>query len=361
MTSSTVAVNVTPLFAGSCVGPSNASLSNTRVHVHNLERISHNGSSKKRRRLGSPGCLTESSKHQHESDIQWMLSQLSALELETAARASYLYLKETQDSKQTLEQQEECATALAARYLFSKKGNRDLALSKLKATLRFRQYMDLDGLRLAFHPQTNRRSSSSASSMSPSSTLSAKDYEMLEKCLSSGKNYVMCHDKKGRSTHIFVPRNTQHHDKEWTIKESLYTMERALATSKADDGSFNAVLDFRGFSTRKHTPPFKLGKEFVLTMRKHYAGSLHRIFILDAPMSFTWLYKAVQPFLGKKTRDKIVFCNGEFQKQKILSQHYTEDQAAQWMLPLSNKTGKNRDFDVQEYLYESPFEKAFDE
>ena len=140
-------------------------------------------------------------------------------------------------------------------------------------------------------------------------------------------------------------------------------MERAIACSKAPDQSVNAILDFRGFSPLRHAPPLSLGKDFVTTLRQHYAGQLHRIFIVDAPAGFSWLWKIFQPFVGQATQDKIVFVRGgDEEKQRILGEYYAPDQAAAWMLPASSaSSGKNRDFDVQEYLYKTPFDKAFDE
>ena len=370
MTSCSIAVNVTPLMAGSCAGP--LSPSPARIQVEELgaegeqQHHSSNGSLYKRRR--SVSCVQNSSdpdKQQYPHDIQWMLSQLTPAQVETAARSSYEYLLQTKDPTKGCNSGTavDYAAGMAARYLKSKKGKRDLALTKLQATLKFREDMDMDGLRLAFGSSCDNSSCSSLISISASSSSSSSssaDYHMLEKYLASGKNYVMSHDKEGRATHVFVPRKTQQHHPEWTLKESLYTMERAIACSQASDQSVNAILDFSGFSPLKHAPPMSLGKEFVLTLRQHYAGQLHKIFILDAPMGFSMLWKIFQPFLGQATKDKIVFCSGDKQKRRVLGEYYSPDQVAEWMMPVST-AGKNRDFDIQEYLYQTPFDKAFDE
>ena len=370
MTSCSVAVNVTPLMAGSCGRPFSPSTASIQVEdlgvgADQQHHISNGSPCKRRRSESSVRKSSRQEQKQYPQDIVWMLSQLTPPQVETAARSSFEYLLQTRDPTKSDNKGAayDYAAAMAARYLKSKKGKRDLALTKLQSTLKFREDMDMDGLRLAFGSSCNSSSCGSlmlSSASSSSSSSSSVGYHMLEEYLASGKNYVMSHDKEGRATHVFVPRKTQQHHPEWTLKESLYTMERAIACSQAPDQSVNAILDFSGFSPLKHAPPMSLGKEFVLTLRQHYAGQLHKIFILDAPMGFSMLWKIFQPFLGQATKDKIVFCSGVKQKRRVLGEYYSPDQVAEWMMPVST-AGKNRDFDVQEYLYQTPFDKAFDE
>jgi CRAL/TRIO domain len=271
-----------------------------------------------------------------EDQVDQVLSQLTPDELETAARSDYDYLQNPGEEPPHV-----AARPMALRYLKSKK-DPQLALEKMKKTIAFRQKIDIDGLRLALEEPFS-------------------DYsEPLEKFLASGKNFVQSYDKEGRATHVFVPRKTQQQHEEWTLKESLYTMERAMACSKAPDKTVNAILDFRGFHPTQHAPPLSLGKNFLLTLRHHYAGQVHRIFILDAPASFTWIWKVFRPFLGTSTRDKIVFVNGTRQKEQVLGEYYAPDQATKWMLP---RTGQmvERELDLHEYLWKTPFDRAFNE
>ena len=224
----------------------------------------------------------------------------------------------------------------------------------MKATLAFRKEIDIDSLRLAFSHQQYASDDTDSTTDTTTAT--------LEQYLSSGKNYVMCHDKQGRSTHFFVPRNTVEHDAEWTLKESLYTMERAIASSRAPDQSVNAILDFKGFSPLYHTPPLSIGKDLLMTLRNHYAGQVHRIFLVDAPASFAWFWKIFSPFVGTATRDKILFISGPKEKQQVFGEYYEPNEATEWMLPQSKElTGKNVDWNLVEYLYKTPFDKAFNE
>jgi len=267
-----------------------------------------------------------------EKSLEYMLSQLSEDDLEIAARTSYNYLKKPQESLRT-----KYAEQFALRYLRSKKGDQEKALEKLKATIQFRREKDIDGLRLTFDdPDSKYR-------------------EPLRKQLESKMLKVEGYDKEGRATYIFTPRNVQGHDAEWTIKEHIYTLERAIACSHAPDQTVNAVVDFNGFSPLRHAPPTDIGKEFMLTLRNHYAGSVNQIFLVDAPLTFNALWAIFKPFVGSKTRGKIHFVKSKHRK---LERWYDKEQAGSWMMPGGTK---NRELDVEEYLLRTRFNEAFDE
>lgn len=259
-----------------------------------------------------------------EKSLDFMLGQLSDDDLEIAARTSYNYLKKPQESLRT-----KYAEQFALRYLRSKKGDQEKALEKLKAIIQFRREKDIDGLRLIFDdPDSKYR-------------------EPLRKQLESKMLKVEGYDKEGRATYIFTPRNVRGHDAEWTLKEHIYTLERAIACSHAPDGTVNAVVDFRGFAPRRHAPPADIGREFMLTLRNHYAGSVHQI--------FNALWTVFKPFVGSKTRGKIHFVKS---KQRKLERWYEKEQAGSWMMPGGTK---NRELDVEEYLLRTRFNEAFDE
>ena len=300
---------------------------------------------------------------QNEQDIQYMLSCLSDDELEVAARTSYLYLKSSHKSQGALQKQ--AAVAMARRYLTSKK-QVPLALKCMKETLEFRTRMDMDRLRQAFVNAGRNTPRARKKCSDPLLTLPEK----LAHRLSSKQSYVMGYDKEGRATYVFVPRCNRGHDKEWTLKETLYTMERALACSEArfhqninesasQDGqaitTINAVIDFTGFDVFRHTPSLAIGKDFLLTLRKHYVGSFEKVFILNAPPGFSLLWKLFSKFVGTSTRQKIVFVK---RNDEILQNYYTPNEAAEWMMEGGTK---HRDLDLDEYLYATPFDQGFDE
>lgn len=262
-----------------------------------------------------------------------MLHGLSDDEVDIAARSSYEFLKNPQDANRIF-----YAKEMAKRYLRSKK-DPVLAVEKMKATIAFRKEIDVDGLRMAFNDP-------------------ASEYRgPLKAHLSSKMVYTQGFDKDGRATYIFEPYRTQGHDEEWTIRQHVWTLEKAIACSKAKDKTVNAVVNFAGFSVSKHAPPTHVGKQFLTTLRSHYTGSVNGIFLVDAPTGFLVLWTIFKPFVGRQTKSKIHFVSNH-QKESLFGSLYTKEQAKPWMLL---NGGKIRDLDVDEYLFKTPFDKAFDD
>ena len=265
------------------------------------------------------------------SDLAFMISQLTQDEIEVAACTNYDYAKKPQPENKL-----RYAMEMAARYLKSK-SDKEKALAKMKATIKFRQRMGIDALREAVVDR------------------SAEDHIPLIKFLSKRNLYVSGYDIEGRSTYVFIPRLCDDHETE--LKAHIWTLERALACSKAEDKTINAVVDFAGFSTR-NAPPLSLGQEVMTTLREHYVGRVNRIFIVNVPVCFTYLWSILKPFAGKATRDKIYFVNSKKEQKDVIGQWYSREQAAAWMLPDGTK---NRLLDTEEYLHRTPFHESFDE
>lgn len=272
--------------------------------------------------------------NQKDPDVRGVLNELGDDELETAAKTIYKYVQNPSPDTREL-----YATSIGRRYLDSKNGNVALATKKLKKTLQFRQDYDIEGLMTAFEDRNS------------------KTAQNLYNEVKDKKFYVQSYDKDGRATLYFVPRNTTRFDKEWHLKEAIYSIERAIACSKTLDGTINAIVDFSGFSIRKHSPPMDIGKEFLTTLRSHYAGQINKIFLLDCPASFNILWKIFSPFIGTNTRSKIEFLSGRKQKAKFTKWYSVEE-----VPPFVHPDGcKDRDLDVNEYLFELRFDEAFDQ
>jgi hypothetical protein len=261
-----------------------------------------------------------------------ILQKLTDDDLETAALASYDYRKNPDPSKR-----QHYAKLLIQRIVRAKK-DEVRSWNTVQKTLQFRRDFDMDRLLTAFDDPTSQYT------------------QPLKRQLDSKSVYVQGYDQDGRATYVFVPRNVVEHDDEWTIKKHVYTLERAIACSQAHDQTVNAVVDFNGFVSRHHTPPIHLGKEFMLTFRHHYAGSINQIFLVDAPYAFWCLWTIFKPLVGTSTRQRIHFVNSK--KHSKLHELYTKDQATSWMMPNGLK---NRELDMDEYLYQIPFNKAYDE
>jgi len=278
-------------------------------------------------RLAAQRCLTSM-----EKSLNFMLSSLSEEEMDIAAKTSYQYLKNPCENDRA-----HYAKRMARRYLESKK-DVEVALKRMKATISFRKELDVDGLRLTFDgPHSNCQLA-------------------LEKRLERQTHFVHGFDKDGRSTHIFVARRSLRDNccVKWTIKEAVYTLERAIACSRASDSSVNAIIDLNGFSMGKHAPPLNVAKIFLTTLRSHYAGQVNKIFLLDAPYAFNFLWNLVKPFVGTTTAQKIQFVSGS-EKKKVLSQWYGRNQA---IYELSMDSCEFV-FDTKEYLYAIPFDRTF--
>jgi hypothetical protein len=313
---------------------------------------------------------TDMGDNNKEKDLQYMLSCLSEEELELAARTSYQALRHNMKDGSSGSEQEKWkhAKAMARRYLESKK-EVEKALQCMKDTLQFRKERKLDRLVTIFD--------SPASNDDDSDDSDEQFRAKLKAMLSCKKNFVMGYDKQGRATFHFVPRQTLHHDPEWTLLESIYTMERAIAcsqqqldkntspsnpheatTTPSSNVTINAVIDCAGFNVWTQGPPLDVGTAFLQTLRQHYVGNFYRIFILDAPLGFAWLWKIFSPLVGTSTRDKIVFLTGQAEKETILREYYNLCQAGPWMLEGGQK---DRELDIDEYLFKTPFDRAFDE
>lgn len=278
-----------------------------------------------------------------QSSSTWLLSQLTQDELEIAARTSYDYFVDRDVAKET--ERDNHARFFAERFL---KSTRDpqKALRRVRGTLAFRKEIGVDGLRQAFDIDVGENNT----------TVPLKDH------LKNKSLYVQGYDKEGRSTYVFLPRHVESHDSEWTLKSHVYTLERALACTRAGDGTVNAVIDFKGFSLQ-NTPPISIGTQFMTTFREHYAGAIHQIYLVDTPMAFHVLWKLMKGFVGTKTRNKIHFIKSTCKNQGRRDGHplaklYDRDQLAPWMMEGGTF---NRSFDLNEYLHKTDFDHSFDE
>ena len=262
-------------------------------------------------------------------NIDYMIENLTKDELERAARSSFEYQKNPDPSTKEFH-----ATEMAKRYIDSKP-DKVLALMKLKDTLSYRKSMDLDDME----------------------TMTRMNRTELHKFLTDKKAYVQGYDIDGRSTYIFTPRLvTDHKDCARTLRGHVWSLEKAIACTRSQDQTINIIIDFSGFSMYSHSPPFKVGKELMTTLRKHYVGRINRIYLVDVPSTFSILWSLFSPFIGSKTKNKIIFVAKD--TDTIMSSYYTKDQSTPWMHPEGQK---QRQLDVDEYLNKLPFNKSFDD
>ena len=379
---------------------SSSSCSSHNSHHHGV--VEQKQSSMKRR--------STSSNHDDGNDdddnissrkLSFMISQLTTKEMELATHATnhdggtslLSFEKKDPDAKNHVVKQ------MAKRYLMSKKGNVTEALQKFKLTLQFRQEMDIKNLITCFDQQVDNNKKAKNASITTKLQRDDDDdntiiSNRLYKQLASKHMFVQGYDNDGRCTFIFRPCyvNPKKYNIEWSIKEAIYTIERAIAcsstrcSSSRDDQKINAIVDLKGFNPLfKHTPPpLDIGKQFMLTLRNHYAGCINKIFIIDAPSSFSLIYNMFSSFIGNETKSKIQFIKSTNTKDvDSLLQSYDENEIPSWlMFKKTNKKNKKEkknknkkqkcittttmndtddciDIDIQKYLYEIPFNQPY--
>jgi hypothetical protein len=297
-----------------------------------------------------------------DQQINALLDQLSPDELESAARASYAYevaFPVTTITPLTLldcpvrarhrRLYASCLAHQAARQisLFSASGQRK-ALQILQNTIQFRRTYNVDHLRHLFRPSTQ----------CSSTQLSCTCQQTLDQHLQSRDLYVCGYDRQGRATYIFKPtEETCVYDGVWTVKKHIYTLERALACSR-HPGEINAVVHFSQLSPGC-LPPMHLAREFLRIFRNHYATTVHKVFVVDAPpiLAHVLWHGMLQPFLPRDLRKKIVLVRSSADAS-ALADFYDAAEAASWMMPHGTK---NRDLNIEEYLYQTEFHQAFNE
>lgn len=267
--------------------------------------------------------------------INEMISQLTDHEMEIAAETSYDYFKYKNGDRKDI------VRKMAQRYLDSKQKDLKVALTKMRETLAFREKVNINEIRSAFDNDNKETKS--------------EIQVLLQHRLSKNSHYVQGYDLDGRATYIFRPRYVDEHDEEGSVKEILYTLERAIACSNSS--TINILIDFSGFSLTKNTPPPSIGKKALTLLRQHYVGQINKIFIFDAPVGFSILWNMFKGFIGKETKKKLQFITHKKKAAGIMSKWYSDEKAASWMIP---KRGlKNRELDVNEYLYQLSFDEAF--
>lgn len=75
---------------------------------------------------------------------------------------------------------------------------------------------------------------------------------------------------------------------------------------KAQCGQWFLVMDMNGYSS-KNSPPLNVSMETMRIFQNHFPERAKKIVIVDAPMVFTVLWKAIKPFIDPVTRPKFAF------------------------------------------------------
>ena len=293
-------------------------------------------------------------KEKEESSLEDIFHELTDLEKEDAARSSFRFLLLRGTAKTNGDflddEQKKHAYSMARRYLRAKK-SRAVAVAKMKETLAFRRQYDIDTLRLCF--------CSDLSSKIVDADRAAKLRQDLAEAMAQAEVFVQGYDKTGRALWIGVPRSTRSFEPTAYIRSSIYTLERAIACSEANgQDQVTAILDYEGYNHLRHNPPLHLSQQVLSTLRNHYVGRLHRIYLVNAPWTMRTLWKILKPFAGRETRQKLVFVsNCKDEKERILGPVVDSSQATTWMLP--NGQQVNGPIDLKRFLDDIPFDQPY--
>ena len=83
-------------------------------------------------------------------------------------------------------------------------------------------------------------------------------------------------------------------------------LESAIRNCKPGRDRWTWVLDMANYDSR-NSPKLEITLRVLQLVANHYPERLNKVFIVDAPMLFWVLFKAVSPFLDPVTRAKIDF------------------------------------------------------
>ena len=143
------------------------------------------------------------------------------------------------------------------------------------------------------------------------------DYEMF-----SGKGYIYGFDKEGHvvcyvhaALHITAKR-----DIEQSKKFTIWQMETARVMAPAPYDKASIVFNMQGYTMANADTQFL--RFFVTVLEAYYPESLHRVFVVSAPVVFNALWVLVSPWLDPVVRKKIIF----LKKPKQLLAYIDADQ-----------------------------------
>jgi len=94
-------------------------------------------------------------------------------------------------------------------------------------------------------------------------------------------------------------------------------------------------------------------------LRDHFPELIHNIYLMDAPYTFRVFYSMIYPFIDSFSQKLVKFISGDEAKRKDVS---SELYPLEELMPYMHPDGKSsKALDVKAYLYDIPFDYAFDE
>jgi len=292
-----------------------------------------------RTRTPSTGDVADSRSITYCPDSEWIISALDADQVAQAANCCYIQASEKEKALKT-----------CARHLAAEKGNKEQALSKLKATLEWRNSKEIAVSEFCNIQRGDDLADKMEIELGP-----------------HGRLCVRGRDKEGRAIMHCVTRFSRRdgiQDKCAYIQSHCLVFERAVAATERYQQRGNqqqseliVAVDISEFAMWQ-IPSAELTKELIHMANAYYPERLHKVYVIDAPRLFRLFWMLVRPFLDPVSKAKYEFVTGQQERETILGSTIDADQAMPYML----SDGKLTDpWDVQRFLYDVDFDKTYDE
>ncbi|KAI2488944.1 CRAL/TRIO domain containing protein [Fragilaria crotonensis] len=299
---------------------------------------------------------------EQEEKTQRLVDALSEEDREIAARTSYAYWYASRrgpnDHCLTPTIRNNMAKKEARRHLVGKGGDENLARKTLQASLEYRKEYGIDALRLCF--VTNP-----VFATDDERILCTKFQTQIETELPKQHLIVRGMDKDSRPITVYLSRqevtSTAAFDTEAFLITRLYVAERATAAVEfltAGQEEKLTVFFRTGDYVRANAPPVSAIQKMVTLLQRNYPERLHKFVWLDAPLWMRTLFSLLRYFLDETTASKLVMVSGEEERERVVSDIVSSDQAMPFMLS-DGKLGLP--MEPAHYLHQVPFYCPYDE
>mmetsp|Transcript_23662 Transcript_23662/g.68105 ORF Transcript_23662/g.68105 Transcript_23662/m.68105 type:complete len:372 (-) Transcript_23662:40-1155(-) len=200
---------------------------------------------------------------------------------------------------------------MVLRHYRAEKGNVDSAITKIKNTIRWRREFGVADIVTCFDDLNDN-------SLKPLRDTFREEAK-------TGKLYVRGHDRGGRAIQYMAPGRENTRDETNQMKFLVYTLERAVACTAAEQARRRRVgirhtinpgeekiciiINFDQWTLRK-SPPMSTTLYTLEILQKHYCERLHRAYVFNPPKFFVYFWNLIHRFVDPVTKDKIQFCTG---------------------------------------------------
>ena len=236
------------------------------------------------------------------------------------------------------------------RHYRAEKGNLDEAIRKIKNTLKWREEFGVEDIKQCFDQKNGDRSPEKEKELTNLANIISQENQ-------TGKIYCRGYDKDGRAILYLTPGLENSTNEINNMRHLVYHLERAIACSRRHSGRQKVciVIGYQGFKL-SNAPPLSTVKHTLTILQGHYPERMHRAYICDPPFVFRTFWNIIKHFVDPATLEKIAFCHGK-EGQKLLERDFntmTTERCAGGKMKL-------RDFCSKEFLFDTPFDRTFDE